>query len=128
MDGPAVRQGCSTRPRRLLRRTSPILYAHVHASIVTQPAQQLIGFATVEVGAGKSRRVAFTVFGAQFAHTDAAGEFAVGPCRVDLFIGRSADDRCLEGSLTLTGERRVLRNADRVFFSSATMRPREEDA
>jgi hypothetical protein len=53
------------------------LYLRVNTSGVTRPAQQLGGFARVELAAGQQRRVTFEVDAPQLAYTNLAREIAV---------------------------------------------------
>ncbi|MGQ4365572.1 glycoside hydrolase family 3 N-terminal domain-containing protein [Streptomyces sp. SAS_272] len=93
------------------------LYVRVGASGVTRPAQQLAGFSRVELTAKESRRVTFRLAAAQLGHTDLARDFAVGPGRVEYFLGLDSDDHRLSGSFALVGEPRVLTSAERSFLS-----------
>ncbi|XVU27892.1 glycoside hydrolase family 3 N-terminal domain-containing protein [Actinoplanes sp. CA-054009] len=101
--------------------TTVQLYLRVNTSGVTRPAQQLGGFARVELAAGQSRRVTFRVAASQLGYTNLARDFAVEPARVDLFAGFDADDRRLTGSFELTGTARVLKSADRSFLSEVVI-------
>ncbi|MDQ0957347.1 beta-glucosidase-like glycosyl hydrolase [Streptomyces sp. B4I13] len=93
------------------------LYVRASASGVTRPAQQLAGFARVELTAGESRRVTFRLAAGQLGHTTVARDFAVEPGQVEYFLGFDSDDRRLSGSFALVGERRVLTSAQRSFLS-----------
>ncbi|MEU6103692.1 glycoside hydrolase family 3 N-terminal domain-containing protein [Streptomyces flaveolus] len=93
------------------------LYVRAGATGLTRPAQQLAGFARIELAAGESRRVTFGLAAAQLGHTDLAREFAVEPGQVDYFLGFDSDDHRLSGSFTLVGERRSLSSGQRSFLS-----------
>ena len=93
------------------------LYLRVNTSGVTRSAQQLAGFARVELDAGKSRRVRFTVDATQLGYTNLARDFAVEPARVDCFVGFDSDDHRLQGSFQVTGHARVVPSADRTFLT-----------
>jgi beta-glucosidase len=54
---------------------------------VTRPAQQLAGFARVELEPGRPRRVTFEVASTQLGYTNVEGVFAVEPAAVDFFLG-----------------------------------------
>ncbi|MEV4016848.1 glycoside hydrolase family 3 N-terminal domain-containing protein [Nonomuraea angiospora] len=97
------------------------LYLRVNTSGVTRPAQQLGGFARVELAAGQARRVTFRVAATQLGYTNLARDFAVEPARVDCFVGFAADDRRLEGSFDVGGEARTLKSAERSFLSEVTL-------
>ncbi len=93
------------------------LYLRVNTSGVTRPAQQLAGFARVDVEAATSRRMTFHVAATQLGYTNLARDFAVEPARVDVYLGLDAHDRQLEGSFELSGAPRILSSAERSFFS-----------
>jgi beta-glucosidase len=57
------------------------LYRRVNTTGLTRPAQQLGGFARVELAAGEQRRVTFEVHASQLAYTNLAREVAVEPAR-----------------------------------------------
>jgi beta-glucosidase len=98
------------------------LYARVNAFGVTRPAAQLIGFARVDVAAGESRQVEFTVDSTQFGFTGLDHQFAVETGTVDYFLGFDSADRRQTGSFDLAGERRILKASDRVFFAEVDVR------
>jgi beta-glucosidase len=93
------------------------LYLRVNTSGVTRPAQQLGGFARIELAAGEQRRVRFEVDASQLAYTNLAREMAVEPAHVDVFIGLDSDDRSLEGSFEVCGAPRVVPGVERSFLS-----------
>ena len=95
------------------------LYLRVNTTGVTRPAQQLGGFARVELAAGERSRVTFAVDASQLAYTNLAREMAVEPARVDVFVGLNSDDRSLEGSFEVTGAPRLVIGAERSFLSTA---------
>ncbi|GAC1603991.1 MAG: hypothetical protein NVS3B21_32910 [Acidimicrobiales bacterium] len=92
------------------------LYARINAAVVTQPEQKLAAFARIDLEPGESARVVFHVSADQFAFSGLDHRVAVEPNRVDFFVGASSDDRRLEGSVRVVGERRILRPADRTFL------------
>jgi len=95
------------------------LYLRVNTIGVTRPAQQLAGFARIQLAPGESKRITFTVAATQLGCTNLAREFAVEPAEVDYFLGFDSDDRRLEGHFELVGEARVLASAQRSFLSEA---------
>ncbi|WP_052206939.1 glycoside hydrolase family 3 N-terminal domain-containing protein [Sinomonas humi] len=103
------------------------LYMQLESSGVTRPAQQLAGYARVELAAGESRELSFLVTAAQLGCTNAARDFAVEPGHGRFFIGLDSDDRQLEGSFELAGPTRVLTSAEREFLSEAAV-TRTDDA
>ncbi|MFK0287547.1 glycoside hydrolase family 3 N-terminal domain-containing protein [Streptomyces sp. NPDC090499] len=98
------------------------LYLSATTTGVTRPAQQLGGFARVELAPGEARRVEFRVAAAQLGCTDLAREFALTPGTVRFFVGLDSDDRALEGAFELVGERRVLTSTQRAFLSETVVR------
>ncbi len=92
------------------------LYARVNAAVVTQPMQRLVGFARVALDAGANARVTFRLSADQFAFSGIDHRVAVEPNKVDLWVGANSDDRRLEGSVQVVGERRVLVPAARTFL------------
>jgi beta-glucosidase-like glycosyl hydrolase len=97
------------------------LYLRVNTSGVTRPAQQLAGFARVELSVGQRRRVTFEVDASQLAYTNLARQVAAEPARVDAFIGLDSDDRALQGSFAMVGEPRIIPGAQRSFLSTAVV-------
>ncbi|WSQ15174.1 glycoside hydrolase family 3 C-terminal domain-containing protein [Streptomyces sp. NBC_01231] len=97
------------------------LYLRVNTTTVTRPAQQLGGFARVELAAGERRRVTFEVDATQLAYTNLARDVAVEPARVDVFIGFDSDDRSLEGSFEVVGAPRIVSGAERSFLSTTVV-------
>lgn len=97
------------------------LYLRVNALGVTRPAQQLAGFARAELAPGQSRRLTFRVDATQLGCADLAGDFAVEPAGIDVFLGLDAHDRRLAGRFELIGQRRVLASAERSFLSEVLM-------
>lgn len=95
----------------------PQLYLRVDSVGVTRPAQQLAGFARVELGAGARLRVSFTLDATQLACTTLDGTFAVEPGGIEVSVGLSGDDHRLTSRAVVTGERRGVRSDERVFFS-----------
>lgn len=95
----------------------PQLYLTLTGSGVSRPAQQLAGFARVELSVGASSRVEFTLDAASLGYTDLANNFVVDPGEVNFFVGFDSDDTSVTGSMTVTGEKRPLRSDERVFFS-----------
>jgi beta-glucosidase len=102
------------------------LYVRVNTSGATRPAQQLAGFTRVELGAGESRRVEFTLAAAHLGYTDIRGEFVVDPSTVDAWLSFDSETRPLQTTIRVTGPRRALRSADRVFLSDCTTTPSEK--
>ena len=84
---------------------------------VARPAQQLAGFARVDLKVGQSQRVRFRVAATQLGYTNLVRDFTVEPAQVEVYLGLDAHDRQLEGAFELTGDPRRLASAERSFFS-----------
>jgi Fibronectin type III-like domain/Glycosyl hydrolase family 3 C-terminal domain len=97
------------------------LYVADTATGVTLPAQQLIGFARVDLEPGASRSVAFSVPMSLLAYTGLSGQLVMEPGPVELSVGASSSDIRASATLTVTGKTRVIRGEDRAFFSVATV-------
>jgi beta-glucosidase len=102
---------------------TPQLYIRVNTIGVTRPAQQLAGFARIDIPSGAARRVTFELDAAQLGYTNLCGDFVVEPAQVDLYLGLSADDRRVEGAISVGGSPRPLASAERTFLSRTTVAP-----
>jgi hypothetical protein len=85
---------------------------------VTRPAQQLAGFARIDLAPGAARRIIFRLDSSQLGYTNLGQAFAVEACHVDFYLGLAADDRQLEGGFDVVGQPRTLTSAERSFLSS----------
>jgi beta-glucosidase len=97
------------------------LYVTDTATGVTLPAQQLVGFARVEVDPGALKTVTFALPMSVLGYTGLSGEFVPEPGPIELSAGSSSSDIRSRASLTLTGKTRVIRGKDRAFLSVATV-------
>jgi beta-glucosidase-like glycosyl hydrolase len=97
------------------------LYAEDTAHGVTLPAQQLIGFARLDLEPGASKTVSFTVPLSVLAYTGLSGDLVIEPGPVRLSAGSSSSDIRSTATFTVTGRTRVIPGEDRAFFSSATV-------
>jgi beta-xylosidase len=97
------------------------LYAADTATGVTLPAQQLAGFARVELEPGKSKTVQFTVPLSVLAYTGITGEVVMEPGPVELSAGSSSDDIRSTATFTVTGETHVITDEERAFLCRATI-------
>ncbi|MFC3690051.1 glycoside hydrolase family 3 N-terminal domain-containing protein [Aquipuribacter hungaricus] len=79
------------------------LYGHDVVGSVTRPVAQLLAYGRVELGAGERARVRLTVPTARLAFSDRSMTRVVEPGAVELWVGRSCEDRTLETSVTLVG-------------------------
>ena len=75
------------------------VYARIPAASVTRPVLELVSFGRVDVVAGGSATLTFSVPIAQLGFHDRGGTFVVEPGTVDVFVGRSAADLVTVGSI-----------------------------
>ena len=99
------------------------LYAADTATGVTLPAQQLIGFARVDLEPSASKTVAFVVPMSLLAYTGLSGELIMEPGPVEVSAGSSSSDLRSSAKFTVTGRTRTIRGEDRAFLSVATIEP-----
>jgi beta-glucosidase len=97
------------------------LYAADTATGVTLPAQQLIGFARVDLEPGASRTLSFVVPMSVLAYTGLSGELVMEPGPVEVSAGSGSSDIRSSATFTVTGRMRVIKGEDRAFFSVATV-------
>jgi beta-glucosidase len=95
------------------------LYAADTATGVTLPAQQLIGFARVDLEPGASKTAAFEVPMSLLAYTGISGELVMEPGPVEVSAGSSSSDIRSSAKITITGKTRVIKGEDRAFLSVA---------
>ncbi|HEY1304094.1 MAG TPA: glycoside hydrolase family 3 N-terminal domain-containing protein [Vicinamibacterales bacterium] len=94
------------------------VYAADTATGVTLPAQQLIGFARLDLAPGESKTVRFVVPMSVLGYTGLSGEFIIEPGPVDVSAGSSSSDIRCSATFTIIGQTRVIRGEDRQFFSA----------
>jgi len=80
------------------------LYAGGFEADVVRPERELVGFARVELHPGDRATVAFDLAAATLAAHDGSGDLRVAPGRLDLGVGRSAEDVRGRHALELTGD------------------------
>jgi beta-xylosidase len=97
------------------------LYAADTATGVTLPAQQLVGFARLDLEPGASKTVEFVVPMSLLAYTGLSGELVMEPGPVELSAGSSSSDLRSSATVTVTGQPRVISGEDRAFLSAATV-------
>jgi beta-glucosidase len=97
------------------------LYAADTATGVTLPAQQLIGFARVDLEPGAAKTVSFVVPMSLLAYIGISGNLTMEPGPVELTAGSSSSDIRSSAKFTVTGEMRVIRREDRAFLSGAAI-------
>jgi beta-glucosidase len=97
------------------------LYAADTATGVTLPAQQLVGFARVDLEPGESSTVEFALPLSVLAYTGITGDVVVEPGPVELGVGSSSEDIRSSATFEITGETRVVSGEERAFLSTATV-------
>jgi beta-xylosidase len=97
------------------------LYAADTATGVTLPAQQLVGFARVDLEPGASRLVTFRVPMSVLGYTGLSGDFVIEPGPVEVSAGSSSSDIRSTAKFTITGKTRTIKGEDRAFFSVVTV-------
>jgi beta-glucosidase len=95
------------------------LYVADTATGVTLPAQQLVGFARVDVKPGASETVTFVVPMSLLGYTGLSGEFVIEPGPVEVSVGSSSSDIRSSAKFTITGKTRVIKGEERAFLSKA---------
>jgi beta-glucosidase len=100
------------------------LYAADTATGVTLPAQQLIGFARVDLEPDESKTVAFVVPMSLLGYTGLSGKLVIEPGPVEVSAGSSSIDIRSTATFTVTGSTRTIRGQDRAFLSAARVEPR----
>jgi beta-xylosidase len=97
------------------------LYAADTATGVTLPAQQLVGFARVDLEPRASTAISFTMPMSLLAYTGISGELVMEPGLVEVSAGSSSSDIRSTATFTVTGQTRVISGEDRAFFSIASV-------
>jgi beta-glucosidase len=98
------------------------LYAADRATGVTLPAQQLAGFARVDLEPGASKTVTFVLPMSVLGYTGLSGDFIMEPGPVELSAGSSSSDIRSTAKFNVTGKTRVINGEDRAFFCGATVK------
>lgn len=83
------------------------LYASDRYASVSRPVQELAGFARVELAAGESADVTFTLAATQFAFLDAHLRWVVEAGEIDLRIGASSEDIRLVGDVRIAADAQI---------------------
>ncbi len=97
------------------------LYAADTAIGVMLPAQQLVGFARVDLPPGASKTVSFVLPMSLLAYTGLAGDLVMEPGPVELSAGGSSSDIRSTVTLTVTGKTRTIKGEDRAFLAVTTV-------
>jgi beta-xylosidase len=98
------------------------LYAADTATGVTLPAQQLVGFARVDLEPGVAKSVEFVVPMSMLGYTGVSGEIIMEPGWVELSAGSSSSDIRSSATFTVTGQTRSIAGEERAFLSEARVR------
>ncbi len=96
------------------------LYASVTAPRLTRPAQQLIGFARVDLAPQAAASVTFDVAMAQLGYSGVDGRFVLEPGPVDFVAGSSSEDLRSRTRIEVIGDPVDLEGR-RAFLSSVTV-------
>jgi beta-glucosidase len=97
------------------------LYAADTAIGVTLPAQQLIGFARVNLEPGESETVSFVVPMSLLAYTGLSGKLVMEPGPVEVSAGSSSSDIRSSAKFSVAGKTRTIKGEERAFLSTATV-------
>lgn len=84
------------------------MYASDPVAEVVQPLKRLIGFEKIELGAGESARVTFTISADMFSFTGIDMQRIVESGQILLSAGRSSEDRLEPTSIMLEPGRRIV--------------------
>ena len=90
------------------------------ATGVPLPAQQLIGFAQVDLDPGAFKTVTFTAPVSLLAYTGRSGEFVIEPAG-EVNAGSDSSDIRSSAEFTITGQTRTISGEERAFFSAVTI-------
>jgi beta-glucosidase len=91
------------------------------ATGLTRPAQELVGFARVELDVEASTEVVLTVPMSQLGYIGLDGRWVIEPGPIEVLVGASSDDIRLRGVFEVTGAARDL-TGRRSFLSRAEVR------
>jgi beta-xylosidase len=93
------------------------LYVADTATGVTLPAQQLIGFARIDLEPGASNNVSFVIPMSLLGYTGISGSFVIEPGPVEVSAGSSSNDTRSTAKFTITGKMSSIRGEHRTFLS-----------
>lgn len=96
------------------------LYLRDVTAHVTRPVSTLIGYAAVDLEAGGSRDVTFTVSAERLSYVGQSGHWEVGPMEATLAVAHNAEDAGQSSRITVTGQRRML-GSDRVLVTPVSV-------
>ena len=105
-----------------LRRGAEVvqLYLHDPVASVARPVRQLAGFVRIELDAGESVRVTFTLHADRTSFTGVSGRRIVEPGVIDVHVGASSEDTRLSGSFCVVGSPREV-GYDRVLTTPVAL-------
>jgi len=94
------------------------LYVRDKVADVARPVMQLAGFQRVRLAAGEQKLVAFRFDVSQLAYYNRRLDYVVDPGQVELLAGASSGDIRCRRDLMVSGERRMLKQQQRVATQS----------
>lgn len=89
---------------------------------MTLPAQQLIGFARLDLEPGESKTITFEAPMSLLGYTGLSGDVIMEPGPVEVSAGSSSSDIKSRATFNVTGRTRTIKGEDRAFLSEATVR------
>lgn len=92
------------------------VYVKAKGLSMPQPAQELVGFARVDLAAGESKKVTVYIAPEQLSFLDKEMDLVIEPGEYEILVGASSTDIKLASKLSLSGEKIVLPQRE-VFFS-----------
>jgi beta-glucosidase-like glycosyl hydrolase len=101
------------------------LYIADTATGVTLPAQQLVGFARLDLEPGASNKVSFVVPMSLLGYTGISGTFVFEPGPMEVSAGSSSNDIRSSAKFTVTGKTRTICGENRTFLSDVTIGSKE---
>jgi beta-xylosidase len=93
------------------------LYVADSATGVTLPAQQLIGFARIDLEPGASNNVGFVIPMSLLGYTGISGSLVIEPGPVEVSAGSSSNDIRSTAKFTITGKMSSISGEHRTFLS-----------
>jgi beta-xylosidase len=93
------------------------LYVADSATGVTLPAQQLIGFARIDLEPGASNNVGFVIPMSLLGYTGISGSLVIEPGPVEVSAGSSSNDIRSTAKFTITGKMSSISGEHHTFLS-----------
>jgi beta-glucosidase len=90
------------------------LYVRDTVADVARPVRQLVGFQRIALAAGERKRITFRFDVTQLAYFNGQLEYVVDPGQVELMAGASSADIRSRRTLMVSGEKRVLKQQQRL--------------